>query len=119
MSKILKRKRTDIPALNTASRVANTKDQKANLIAKTIKENFTGNHRPSNFNTTIDSDVTNALGNFFSLPFSTPIAPTNPDKIAAYISKLKINKSPGTYNITHKMIKYFTTKTIIIPNLYH
>ncbi|GFX02455.1 DUF4817 domain-containing protein [Trichonephila clavipes] len=68
MNKIFKRKRTDVPALNTASGVAITDDQKTNPIANTLKDNFTENHRPSNFNTTIDSDVINALENFFSLP---------------------------------------------------
>ncbi|GFW35035.1 hypothetical protein TNCV_5066011 [Trichonephila clavipes] len=85
MSKIFKRERTDIPALNTASGVAITDGQKANLIAKTLKDNFTENNKPSNFNTTIDSDVTNTLENFFSLLPSTPIASTNPDEIAAYV----------------------------------
>ncbi|GFT63034.1 hypothetical protein TNCV_1607801 [Trichonephila clavipes] len=37
MNKIFKRKRTDIPALNTATGVVITDDQKANLIAKEQK----------------------------------------------------------------------------------
>ncbi|GFV03916.1 histone-lysine N-methyltransferase SETMAR [Trichonephila clavipes] len=44
----VERKRTDIPALNTASGIAITNDQKVNLIANTLKDYFTENNRPSN-----------------------------------------------------------------------
>ncbi|GFV85319.1 hypothetical protein TNCV_929481 [Trichonephila clavipes] len=110
----IKRKRADVPALNTASGFAITDDPKANLMAQTLQDNFTENNRPINFNTAIDSDVTNALEKLFLPCPSTPIAPTNPDEIFNYISELKINKSPGIESITNKMIKNFTTKTIII-----
>ncbi|GFW37099.1 hypothetical protein TNCV_5019971 [Trichonephila clavipes] len=93
MNKIFKRQRSDIPALNTASGVAIADDQKSNLIAKTLEDNFTENNKPNNLNTTTDSDITNAVESFFSLPLSTPIALTNPDEITAYISKLKVNKT--------------------------
>ncbi|GFT84406.1 probable RNA-directed DNA polymerase from transposon X-element [Trichonephila clavipes] len=46
IQKIFKNKRVDIPALHTASGIAITDDQKANLIAKTLKDNFTENTRP-------------------------------------------------------------------------
>ncbi|GFS64140.1 hypothetical protein TNCV_3945071 [Trichonephila clavipes] len=47
-----KNKRVDIPALHTASGIAITDDQKANLIAKTLKDNFTENTRPELVSTT-------------------------------------------------------------------
>ncbi|GFX43047.1 probable RNA-directed DNA polymerase from transposon X-element [Trichonephila clavipes] len=94
IQKIFKNKRADIPALHTASGLAITDDQKANLIAKTLKDNFTENTRPTGFNNSIDSDVTSTLERFFSHPPPTPVSPTNPDEVAAYVNKLKIRKTP-------------------------
>ncbi|GFU48479.1 hypothetical protein TNCV_2929441 [Trichonephila clavipes] len=76
------------------SGIAITDDQKANLIADTLKDNFTQNTRPNNHNSTIDSDVTSTLENFFSSPPSIPISPTNPLEVSDYIKKLKIRKTP-------------------------
>ncbi|GFW53020.1 probable RNA-directed DNA polymerase from transposon BS [Trichonephila clavipes] len=114
IQKIFKNKRVDIPALHTASGIAITDDQKANLIAKTLKDNFTENTRPVGFNNSIDSDVTSTLEHFFSHPPPTPISPTNPDEVAAYVNKLKIRKTPGKDNITNKMIRNFPLKALII-----
>ncbi|GFU51515.1 probable RNA-directed DNA polymerase from transposon X-element [Trichonephila clavipes] len=114
IQKIFKHKRVDIPALNTNSGIAITDYQKANLIATTLKDNFTQNARPNNHNSTIDSDVTSTLENFFSLPPSIPICPTNPVEVSDYIKKLKIRKTPGNDNITNKMIRNFSLKALII-----
>ncbi|GFW95195.1 probable RNA-directed DNA polymerase from transposon X-element [Trichonephila clavipes] len=94
IQKIFKNKRADIPALHTASGIAITDEQKANLIANTMKDNFTENTRPADFRNSIDSDVTSTLERFFSHPPPTPISPTNPDEVAAYVNKLKIRKTP-------------------------
>ncbi|GFU39655.1 hypothetical protein TNCV_2802581 [Trichonephila clavipes] len=64
-----KNKRVDIPALHTASGVAITDEQKANLIVNTLKDNFTENTRPADFSNSIDSDVTSSLERFFSHPY--------------------------------------------------
>ncbi|GFX42257.1 probable RNA-directed DNA polymerase from transposon X-element [Trichonephila clavipes] len=114
IQKIFKHKRVDIPALKTNSGIAITDDQKANLIADTLKDNFTQNTRPNNYNSTIDSDVTSTLENFFSSPPSIPISPTNPLEVSDYIKKLKIRKTPGKDNITNKMIRNFSLKALII-----
>ncbi|GFX07520.1 hypothetical protein TNCV_5092331 [Trichonephila clavipes] len=106
MQKIFKNKHVDIPALNTASGVAITDEQKANLIANTLKDNVTENTRPANFSNSIDSDVTSSLECFFSQPPPTPISPTNPDEITAYINKLKIRKTPGIFQITGKLLSF-------------
>ncbi|GFX34293.1 putative RNA-directed DNA polymerase from transposon X-element [Trichonephila clavipes] len=102
IQKIFKNKRADIPALHTASGLAITDDQKANLIAKTLKDNFTENTRPTRFNNSIDSDVTSTLERFFSHPPPTPVSPTNPDEVAAYVNKLKIRKTPGIFQTIGK-----------------
>ncbi|GFS50525.1 hypothetical protein TNCV_3197201 [Trichonephila clavipes] len=79
--KFFRKKRSDIPSLNDA---AITDEQKANLLAETFQSNFTDNIRPENFNTNIDTLVTNTLENFFSSPPSIPITPTDPDEIINY-----------------------------------
>ncbi|GFU48784.1 RNA-directed DNA polymerase from mobile element jockey [Trichonephila clavipes] len=114
IQKIFKNKRVDIPALHTASGIAITDEQKANLIANTMKDNFTENTRPADFRNSIDSDVKSTLERFFSHPPPTPISPTNPDEVAAYVNKLKVRKTPGKDNITNKMIRNFPIKALII-----
>ncbi|GFX57715.1 putative RNA-directed DNA polymerase from transposon BS [Trichonephila clavipes] len=94
IQKLFKHKRVDTPSLNTNSGIAITDDQKANLIATTLKHNFTQNARPSNYNPTIDSDVTSTLENFFSLTPSTPISPTNLDEVSNYIKNFKKLEKP-------------------------
>ncbi|GFT36583.1 putative DD41D transposase [Trichonephila clavipes] len=101
IQKIFKNKRVDIPALHTASGVAITDDQNANLIANTLKDNFTENTRPANFSNSIDSDVTSTLERFFSHPPLTLISPTNPDEVSTYNNKLYI-----------KIMKTLQVKTI-------
>ncbi|GFV45676.1 probable RNA-directed DNA polymerase from transposon X-element [Trichonephila clavipes] len=105
-----RKKRSDIPSLNNT---AITDEQKAELLAKTFQGNFTENIRPTNFNTNIDSIVTNTLENFFSNPPSFPITPTDPIEIINYAKNLKNNKSPGADKITNKMIKKLPLKAIL------
>ncbi|GFU73981.1 hypothetical protein TNCV_3784961 [Trichonephila clavipes] len=61
--------------------------------SQTILENT----RPADFSNSIDSDVTSTLERFFSHPPPTPISPTNPDEVAAYVNKLKVRKTPGLF----------------------
>ncbi|GFX88632.1 uncharacterized protein TNCV_2660431 [Trichonephila clavipes] len=100
----------------TASGVAIKDEQKANLIANTLKDNFTENTRPVDFSNSIDSDVTSTLQRFFSQPPPTPISPTNPDEVAAYVSKLKIRKTPVplcVHNFKYKNDKKRAAEPII------
>ncbi|GFX13806.1 hypothetical protein TNCV_3421181 [Trichonephila clavipes] len=72
MRKRFRKRRSSIPNLSGSSGIASNDEQKANLIANTFVD--TENKRPENY-TTIDSDVTNTLTNFFSTPPRTPIPP--------------------------------------------
>ncbi|GFY18468.1 RNA-directed DNA polymerase from mobile element jockey [Trichonephila clavipes] len=68
-------------------------DQKANLLAITLKDNFTENERP-NGDYPIDNTITTTLENFFSHPPPLPITPTDPDEVLNYIKTLSNNKAP-------------------------
>ncbi|GFT33130.1 RNA-directed DNA polymerase from mobile element jockey [Trichonephila clavipes] len=69
-------------------------DQKANLLAITLKDNFTENERP-NGDYPIDNTITTTLENFFSHPPPLPITPTDPDEVLNYIKTLSNNKAPA------------------------
>ncbi|GFX27195.1 nucleic-acid-binding protein from transposon X-element [Trichonephila clavipes] len=72
-------------------------DQKANLLAITLKDNFTENERP-NGDYPIDNTITTTLENFFSHPPPLPITPTDPDEVLNYIETLSNNKAPENYD---------------------
>ncbi|GFY15706.1 hypothetical protein TNCV_1283511 [Trichonephila clavipes] len=72
-------------------------DQKANLLAITLKDNFTENERP-NGDYPIDNTITTTLENFFSHPPPLPITPTDPDEVLNYIKTLSNNKAPENYD---------------------
>ncbi|GFY29796.1 probable RNA-directed DNA polymerase from transposon BS [Trichonephila clavipes] len=88
-------------------------DQKANLLAITLKDNFTENERPNGDYPT-DNTITTTLENFFSHPPPLPITPTDPDEVLNYIKTLSNNKAPGKDNITNKMVKHFPLKIILL-----
>ncbi|GFW51629.1 RNA-directed DNA polymerase from mobile element jockey [Trichonephila clavipes] len=91
--KFFRNKRSSIPNLISSSGPACSDDQKANLLALTLKDNFTENERPDG-EYPIDNKITNTLENFFSHPPSLPITPTDPDEILSYIKTLSNNKAP-------------------------
>ncbi|GFX02461.1 hypothetical protein TNCV_3065261 [Trichonephila clavipes] len=80
-------------------------DQKANLLAITLKDNFTENERP-NGDYPIDNTITTTLENFFSHPPPLPITPTDPDEVLNYIKTLSNNKAPGAVNrvLAHRLL---------------
>ncbi|GFX70394.1 RNA-directed DNA polymerase from mobile element jockey [Trichonephila clavipes] len=112
--KFLRKKRSNIPSLSSSSGVANSDEQKANILAITLKNNFSENKRPGDCNHPIDKEITNTLEKFFDNHPSIPISPTDPDEILNYIKTLKNNKAPGSDLITNKMIKNFPLKIILI-----
>ncbi|GFX65633.1 probable RNA-directed DNA polymerase from transposon X-element [Trichonephila clavipes] len=105
--KCFRKNRLTIPNLNYSCGIASKDDQKANLIANTFEDNYTENKIPENFSTNIDSDFTNTLENFLSIPPHTPILPTDPVEMCSYIKRLKNSKAPGFDSITNKSIKNF------------
>ncbi|GFX27025.1 probable RNA-directed DNA polymerase from transposon X-element [Trichonephila clavipes] len=111
--KFFRKKRSSIPNLISSSGPACSDDQKANLLAITLKDNFTENERP-NGEYPIDNTITNTLENFFSHPPPLPITPTDPDEVLNYIKTLSNNKAPGKDNITNKMVKHFPLKIILL-----
>ncbi|GFV02831.1 probable RNA-directed DNA polymerase from transposon X-element [Trichonephila clavipes] len=112
--KLFRKNRPNIPSLSTSSGVANSDDQKANILAITLKDNFAENKRPGNGGHPIDKEITKTLENFFSSPPTLPLTPTDPTEICEYIRRLKNNKAPGSDQITNKMVKNFNTKTLLI-----
>ncbi|GFU95623.1 probable RNA-directed DNA polymerase from transposon X-element [Trichonephila clavipes] len=112
--KLFRKNRPNIPSLSTSSGVANSDDQKANILAITLKDNFAENKRPGNGSHPIDKEITKTLENFFSSPPTLPLTPTDPNEICEYIRRLKNNKALGSDQITNKMVKNFNTKTLLI-----
>ncbi|GFT71618.1 RNA-directed DNA polymerase from mobile element jockey [Trichonephila clavipes] len=70
--KFFRKKRSSIPNLISSSGPACSDDQKANLLAITLKDNFTENERP-NGDYPIDNTITTTLENFFSHPHPFPL----------------------------------------------
>ncbi|GFV46528.1 hypothetical protein TNCV_3234151 [Trichonephila clavipes] len=101
--KFFRRKRSNISNLNSSSGIANSDEQKANLLALTLKNNFIESKRPDDKIYPIDDNITNTLEDFLSHPPPLPIAPTNPDEIPDYVKRFPNNKVPGSDNITNKM----------------
>ncbi|GFV05602.1 probable RNA-directed DNA polymerase from transposon X-element [Trichonephila clavipes] len=71
--KFFRKKRTNIPSLSSSSGVANSDDQKANILALTLKDNFAENKRPGNGSHPIDKEITNTLEKLFTNPPSPPL----------------------------------------------
>ncbi|GFU76628.1 probable RNA-directed DNA polymerase from transposon BS [Trichonephila clavipes] len=101
--RFFRKKRSNIPSLTSSSGVANSDDQKANILASTLQNNFSENKRPGDGRHPIDQEITNTLNNFFDNHPLIPILPTEPDEILNYIKSLKNNKAPGSDLITNKM----------------
>ncbi|GFX99070.1 probable RNA-directed DNA polymerase from transposon X-element [Trichonephila clavipes] len=101
--RFFRKKRSNIPSLTSSSGVANSDDQKANILASTLQNNFSENKRPGDGHHPIDQEITNTLNNFFDNHPLIPISPTEPDEILNYIKSLKNNKAPGSDLITNKM----------------
>ncbi|GFT59601.1 RNA-directed DNA polymerase from mobile element jockey [Trichonephila clavipes] len=101
--RFFRKKRSNIPSLTSSSGVANSDEQKANILASTLQNNFSENKRPGDGRHPIDQEITNTLNNFFDNHPLIPISPTEPDEILNYIKSLKNNKAPGSDLITNKM----------------
>ncbi|GFX96165.1 RNA-directed DNA polymerase from mobile element jockey [Trichonephila clavipes] len=110
--RFFRKKRSNIPSLTSSSGVANSDDQKANILASTLQNNFSENKRPGDGRHPIDQEITNTLNNFFDNHPLIPISPTEPDEILNYIKSLKNNKAPGSDLITNKMVKNFQLKLL-------
>ncbi|GFY33007.1 uncharacterized protein TNCV_2877561 [Trichonephila clavipes] len=63
-----RKKRSNIPNLNSHSGIANNDEQKANLLALTFKNNFIESKRPDDKISPIDDNIANALEDFLSQP---------------------------------------------------
>ncbi|GFW08281.1 RNA-directed DNA polymerase from mobile element jockey [Trichonephila clavipes] len=100
--KFFRKKRSNIPNLNSSC-IAYNDEQKANLFALTLKNNFIENKRPDDKIYPIDDNITNTLEDFLSHSPPFPIAPTNPDEITDYVRRLPNNKAPGSDSITNNM----------------
>ncbi|GFS92051.1 hypothetical protein TNCV_1190391 [Trichonephila clavipes] len=69
-----RKKRSNIPSL-FSSGVANSDEQKANILVLTLKENFAENKRPGDGSNPIDKEITNTLEDFSLLPLLSPFPP--------------------------------------------
>ncbi|GFX15121.1 uncharacterized protein TNCV_2480351 [Trichonephila clavipes] len=83
------------PLYLISSGLACSDDQKANLLAITLKDNFTENERPDG-DYPIDNRITSTLENLFSHPPPLPINPTDPDEVLSYVKTLSNNKAPAS-----------------------
>ncbi|GFU85206.1 putative RNA-directed DNA polymerase from transposon X-element [Trichonephila clavipes] len=68
VQKLLKNKRSDIPPLNCTTGTAVTDNQKANILADSILDNFTENTRNNNDFDDDDELINNTVNSFLSIP---------------------------------------------------
>ncbi|GFY28771.1 probable RNA-directed DNA polymerase from transposon X-element [Trichonephila clavipes] len=99
--KLFKNKRQAIPPLECDRGTAITDTQKANLLAGTLKENFTENTYQ---NRDTDNHINNTVNTFISTNPTTYLDPVLPDEIITYIKKSSSKKTPGKDGITNRMI---------------
>ncbi|GFV39586.1 probable RNA-directed DNA polymerase from transposon X-element [Trichonephila clavipes] len=114
MQKIFKNKRPKIPPLNCATGTAVTDQQKANLLATNIKNNFVENDREDDSYNQNDELINTTVNNFLSTPPNSLIEPALPDEIIHYIKHVNAKKAPGKDSITNRMLKNFPIKLILI-----
>ncbi|GFW98399.1 probable RNA-directed DNA polymerase from transposon X-element [Trichonephila clavipes] len=107
-------KRSKIPPLNCATGTAVTDQQKANLLAANIKNNFIENDRENDSYNQNDDIINSTVNNFISTPPSTLTDPALPDEIIHYIVHVNNKKAPGKDLITNRMLKNFPIKLILI-----
>ncbi|GFT70496.1 probable RNA-directed DNA polymerase from transposon X-element [Trichonephila clavipes] len=113
VQKFFKNKRSDIPSLHCTTGTAITDQQKANILAESILENFTENERHNNDFNEEDEIVNNTVKAFISHP--PPTAETAyPSEIISYIKSSNAKKAPGKDGISNRMTKNFTLKAILI-----
>ncbi|GFV88235.1 probable RNA-directed DNA polymerase from transposon X-element [Trichonephila clavipes] len=114
VQKFLKNKRSDIPPLNCATGTAVTDNQKANILADSIIDNFTENIRKSNKFDEDDELINNTVTSFLSNPPLTTTEIAYPSEIISYIKKSNSKKAPGKDGISNRMTKNFSLKAILI-----
>ncbi|GFT71763.1 probable RNA-directed DNA polymerase from transposon X-element [Trichonephila clavipes] len=112
--RFFKSKRPKIPPLNCATGTAVTDQQKANLLATNIKNNFNENERDNDSYNHNDDIINSTVNNFLSTPPTTHIEPALPDEIIHYIKHVNAKKAPGKDLITNGMLKNFPIKLILI-----
>ncbi|GFU39111.1 putative RNA-directed DNA polymerase from transposon X-element [Trichonephila clavipes] len=86
--KFFNSKRPKIPPLNCATGTAVTDQQKANLLATNIKNNFIENDRENDSHNQNDEIVNSTMNNFLSTPPTTLIEAALPDEKFTILSML-------------------------------
>ncbi|GFX45672.1 hypothetical protein TNCV_1422561 [Trichonephila clavipes] len=92
--RFFKSKRPKIPPLKCATDTAVTDQQKANLLATNIKNNFVGNERENDNYNQNDELINPTVNNFLSTPPTSFIEPALPDEIIHYIKHVNAKKGP-------------------------
>ncbi|GFW96287.1 RNA-directed DNA polymerase from mobile element jockey [Trichonephila clavipes] len=93
MQKFFKNKRPKIPPLHCATGTAVTDQQKANLLATNIKNNFVENDREDDSYNQNDELINTTVNNFLSTPPPNSfIEPALPDEIIPYIKHVNAKK---------------------------
>ncbi|GFX26794.1 probable RNA-directed DNA polymerase from transposon X-element [Trichonephila clavipes] len=93
--RFFKNKRPKIPPLNCATGTAVTDQQKSNLLATNIKNNFIENERDNDSYNHNDDIINSTINNFLSTPPTTLIEPALPDEIIHYIKHVNDKKAPA------------------------
>ncbi|GFX87255.1 probable RNA-directed DNA polymerase from transposon X-element [Trichonephila clavipes] len=94
--------------------MAVTDQQKANLLATNLKNNFIENERENDSYNHNDENINSTVNNFLSTPPTTNIEPALPNEIIHYIKHINSKKAPGKDLITNRMLKNFPIKLILI-----
>ncbi|GFW35975.1 RNA-directed DNA polymerase from mobile element jockey [Trichonephila clavipes] len=92
VQKFFKNKRSDIPSLHCTTGTAITDQQKANILAESILENFTENERQNNDFDEEDEIVNNTVKAFISHPPPPTAETAYPSEIISYIKSSNAKK---------------------------
>ncbi|GFT97056.1 hypothetical protein TNCV_176901 [Trichonephila clavipes] len=116
MQKYFRKNAPDIPNLTGPNGIASNDEQKANLIANTLIDNYTENKRPGKHTTNIDSDIWD--GGFHKIQFpkdpptsslaSSASPPMSPHQSSCSNHTAKESTAPREPQRTLKTLYYFT-----------
>lgn len=110
-TRIIRKKKPNIPVLKTDDKIAVNNREKCELIADSLSQQFAPNHDVIDIPTF--GEVIPRVQNFLMQSPSDALIPASPDELLEYTSKLKKNKAPGFDNISTNMLIYLPANHLV------
>lgn len=100
-----------IPPLNSPNGVVFLPQEKSEVIACSLENQFKPHDIPDNY---ISKDFSGAVLSYLQRPYRNNLKPATAYEISNFIQKLKPDKAPGIDNISNRMIKNAPLKFILL-----